>query len=355
MKLQMYIKLLYKSMLRNKTVMTVLTLQMAISLMLVTVIFSFLNGSYHTVREQVERENGTTTIMLTYPVSLSTLAKLEREWRAESKVQRFSYFATTDDQVKFGSHVVVLPLWGVNEDYPYFYGFPFEQLREGETVLTVNAAKKVFPNRSAESVVGEIIEINKKVYTVIGVEQVSLVDRVYIPHADFEQAYNKIDGVRVGSLEIDKDSTSIVLEELKPYGPVEREPIAQSRYQGIMFFILVASLVTVFLVLYSVLSFIQLYSFKLIKERDKWNILFLLGATRGNLRSYLYTETASMTIVSLLTAAIGYWAIAHAVSLEGITFRIDVVVILAIAIIVMTMILLSVELTLHKLKRNVFK
>ena len=72
--------------------------------------------------------------MLTYPVSLSTLTKLEREWRAESKVQRFSYFATTDDQVKFGSHVVVLPLWGVNEDYPYFYGFPFEQLREGETV-----------------------------------------------------------------------------------------------------------------------------------------------------------------------------------------------------------------------------
>lgn len=355
MKLQIYIKLMYQSILRNQMVMAVLILQMAISLMLVTVIISFLNGFNHTVQEQVKREIGTTTIMLTSPVSFSILAKLEKEWRAESKIQKLSYFATTDDQVKFGSHVVVLPVWGVNEDYPYFYGFPVEQLGDGEVMLSINAAKKIFPNRSTEHVVGEMIEINNKLHTVIGVEQVSLVERVYIPHSDFQQAYEKFEGVQVGSLDIDKDSTSLVLEELKPYGPIKWGPVAQSRYQSVIVFILVASLITVLLVLYSIFSFIQLYSFKLIKERDKWDILLLLGATRGNLRSYLYTETASLTIVSLLTATIGYWAIARAVSIEGITFRIDIVVILAIAMIVMTMILLSVELTLRKLRRIVFK
>ncbi|PTB81999.1 hypothetical protein C9924_00980, partial [Alloalcanivorax venustensis] len=64
MKLRIYIKLLHKSMIRNKTVMIVLALQMAISVMLVSVIFSFLSGGFHTIREQGERERETTTIML---------------------------------------------------------------------------------------------------------------------------------------------------------------------------------------------------------------------------------------------------------------------------------------------------
>lgn len=353
MKLRIYIKLLHKSMIRNKTVMIVLALQMAISVMLVSVIFSFLSGGFHTIREQGERERETTTIMLMQPVPLSTLTKLEMEWREKSKVRRFSYLASTEDQVKFGSSVVILPIFGINKDYSFFFGFPFEELREGEVVLTVNAAKKLFPNRSTESVTGEIIQFNNKTYTVIGVEQKSLVDRVYIPYADFQQAYEKIDGVVVGSLAIDKDSVQIVLEELKPYSPIEQ--VVKSQYKSFMIFLIIASLITIFLVFYSVLSFIQLYSFKLIKERDKWNILFMLGATRGNLRSYLYTETGCLTILSLMAAAFGYWGIVHVVSVEGLTFQIDVVVILSITTIVITMILISVELTLHKLRRNVFK
>jgi len=336
---------------------TVLVLQMAISVILMSVIFSFLNAGFITIKDQIQRAEGTTTVNFSQPVPFNTIANDEMEWRMNEEVKRLSYLVTTPDQVRHGSHTTVLPIFAVNDDYPYFFGFPINHLREGEAVLTINAVNKLFPSQRKENALGKSIEIAGKSYSIISIEQRSLVDRVYIPYTDYRQTYGNVKGIEVGSLVVDSSSSSVILKKLKPYSPIKVVQSARSKYQSFISFLIFASLITVFLVFYSILNFIQLYSFKVHREQNKWDMFFLLGATHSNLRSYLYTETIGLTIFSLLAAIIGYWWTVRAVTvnIDGIKFHAGIVVISIVTAIIGTMTFMTVELTIAKLRKNLFK
>ncbi|WFA84603.1 MULTISPECIES: ABC transporter permease [Paenibacillus] len=355
MKLKIYFKLLSTSLIRNKTVTSILTLQMAISLILVSIIVSFLNAGYHTIKDQVNRSVGNSEILLGMPISFGKLVKYEDEWRSKGELVRFSYIVSTDDLIKSELDEVVLPIFAVNRDYPYFFGFPSDGLKEGEVVLTVNAAKRIFPSVASKDIYNQKIEILGKEYFVKAIEQKSLVDRVYIPLADFRKAYEDLGDVVVGSLSVDQTSSKVILKDLESFKPKIMSQSSQSKYQSFISFLVLASIITIFLIFYSIINFVQLFSYKVNKEKDKWDILFLHGATRKDLKSYLYIETGIVTIVALIISAIGVVTIVKFLNVDGITFLFNYTILSVIVVILLIMVLFSVEMTLRKLRRNLLK
>ncbi|MEK3705065.1 ABC transporter permease [Paenibacillus sp. FSL R7-0198] len=337
----------------------ILILNLAISLALVTVIFSFLNTGYQNISAGVEQSKNRIVVDLRTPVSVKSLPDLEKKWNEVPSLQ-WTYLLSNEDYVQTNGASGLYHVFGVNKDFKLQKELPVDQIGQDEVVISRNAADKMFLGLQEEDIIGQTIQIADKQLMITAIDQSSLVENVYISIENFFELYGNKTNVVMGVFIFGQTSVETVQAKVLPtltsYKPSISKQSPEAERLGQFYSLLILAIViTAGLMLYVVLNFIYIFSFKISKDKNKWDILMKLGASRKVLKRAIYAESGFVVIVASLLSAVFTFLVSKYVDIEGFQLKLNLPVFIILIFTVICIIVITVEQTLKKIWNNLFK
>jgi len=337
----------------------ILTLTLAISLTLVTLIFSFLNTGYQNISATLQQSQERILVDLNDPVPIKALDDLEKKWTLNPSL-RWTYLVFSEDYVETDQSSGSYSVFGVNKDIELARPFPFDQTNANYAVLSQSAAEELFEGMQEKDIIGQKIRIAKRVFVVTAVDQSSLVENVYIPIENFLELYGSKNNISIGNFIFAENGFSAaqseVLSTLDAYRPVvSKQSSAEADLAQFYALLVAAMIITVGLMIYVVLNFIYIFSFKINKDKTKWDILINLGATKKVLKKTIYIESGIMILAASIISVVSIFLISSYVNIEGFRFEMNLYVFFILMIAIAGVIIITVEKTLKKIWKSFFK
>lgn len=338
---------------------SILILNLAISLALVTVIFSFLNTGYQNLKGNADQAQNRIVVDLRIPIPIKNLEKVESKWRDIDSLQ-WSYLLSNEEYVQSKGNSEVFQVFGVNKNMNLLKELPVDPLGEKEAVISRKVAEKMFPNLQDKEIIGQQVKIANMTFDIAGVEQASLVENVYIPIEKFKELYGDRKDVVMGNFIFGQtDSETIkteVLPTLSPYKPsISTESPDKERLSQFYGLLIVSLMITLGLMIYVILNFIYIFTFKISKDKNKWEIFINLGATRTSMKRVIYIESGFILLIAMSISALVTFLIANYVDIEGFQLELNLSVFIILFCTISLVIVITVETTLRKIWNSFFK
>ncbi|WP_415841508.1 ABC transporter permease, partial [Paenibacillus xylanexedens] len=224
----------------------ILILNLAISLALVTVIFSFLNTGYQNISAGVEQSKNRIVVDLRTPVSVKSLPELEKKWNEVASLQ-WTYLLSNEDFVQTNGASGLYQVFGVNKDFKLQKELPVDQIGHDEVVISRNAADTMFVGLQEEDIVGQMIQIADKQLMITAIDQSSLVENVYISIENFLDLYgdktNVVMGVFIFGQTSEEAVQAKVLPTLTSYKPSISKQSPEAERLGQFYSLLILAII----------------------------------------------------------------------------------------------------------------
>lgn len=348
--------LLFKSMFRNKMIVSLIVINLTISLIVLSLIFSMFNAGYKMLNQSFLNGENIKIVSLQSSLPLEQALDLRSQWEDENVVSRVAITTFYTQLVQGEQQSDMVPIFGADQDYFLLSNINVDTFKQNMCVITTSVAMKFFGSDNLEEVVGKNIQINGENYEIVGLDTVNTADRLYIPYEQFltlsTKPYTK-------EFFVELTPTANINEikmDIQNFGP-NISDYNQNKQQNLTKFSNDLALFTalgILLLLFSIVSFIQLYTYKILNDRFKWKMLFIFGALRKSLIFYIFYEVSILVLVSFCLSIVGYYIVSPLLEQPNFPFEFDLFIFLILFLIIFISILIVVKLSIQQLKKQNF-
>lgn len=176
---------LFKSLSRNKMITFLIIINLTISLIVLSLIFSMFNAGYKTLNQSFLNGENIKIITLQTSLPLGQAMELGSQWKKEKTVNHVAYTTFYNQLIHSEKQSDMIPVFGADNDYFLLSNIKVNTFKQNTCVLTTTVAKKLFGSENLKEIVGKAIQINGNSYEIVGLDTISAADRIYIPYEQF--------------------------------------------------------------------------------------------------------------------------------------------------------------------------
>jgi hypothetical protein len=336
------IKVCLNSLKRNPYIVFLIFFSISIVICSILIILSLINSQWNYYKDLDQRH----IYSLKTHAELQTMIDLKSEWKTIDSKAKISLLAVTKLPVSYQNVEANYSVSGRDKEALLLDGIDVASFTDNQSILSLSLATKISDGADPKALIGKSIKISGELFEVVEISKDLHLETIFVPYS----ALSKMSDIMVTTVTIETEEKTLpsILEDLNVYSPTEidaGQDILKTKLQQSL---LKYSGLSILLLVFSLLTFSQLYSFKIKNEQRKWNIFYMLGAQKKHLLATLIIEAGAIIVFSFTIGfSLFIWFI-NKVYIQNISFLFDIKVLL-ILIIVFIIFFISVTVQLVKL------
>lgn len=338
-----YWVIIKKSLVRNKLINGLILLNLTASILILSMVFSAFQYGLNYLDDEATKVTNKhiKQIQLNNSVSYSSLEDLIEKWMQNQLIISGASLLSINVPVVLNQETYTANIIGTSQEYFKIFNYDVaSNFEEGTVVITTDMAKKLKINKDIENYYLVIKGFDFKIYTSIDRRG----ETVYLPVKNFKTLFPD-DSVRVLYLESkDEQLNDSIIEDLKSFNPIVADINALNENSTNNFTMLsrVGSIMVAMLFSFSMLGYFYLYSYKMIRDKERWNVFFIHGAKKTHLFKFILYEMLFFLLTSFFLAICLYYLLINTALFSDIGFT------YGITVLIKTIIVISIVITIFQ-------